>query len=93
MNINNVNKLISGASPNPSDRNKAANLRKDGPSASLQPHVTNKSEIAESKAARIQKQLPDLRPDVIAEATAKLESGEYSTRASAVKTAESILGF
>ena len=48
MNINNINKLISGASPNPNDRNKAANLRKDGPSASLQPHVTNKSEIAET---------------------------------------------
>ena len=93
MNINNVNKLISGASPNPNDRSKAGNVRQDGPTASLNAHVKSGSEIADSKAARKLQQLPDIRPEVIADAAARLETGEYLTRASAVKTAESILGF
>ena len=93
MNINNVNKLVSGVSPKSNEKSETAK-RLDGQSqAGLKSHVSNQVEVPNSKAAQIQQQLPDIRPEVVASALEKLESGQFSTKAAAVKTAEAILGF
>ncbi len=95
MNINNVNKLISGVSPKSNDKSDAGKTYRtdSASSAGLKPHGGNTSEVANSKAAQIQQQLPEVRPEMIANATEQLESGQFLTRASAVKTAEAILGY